>query len=123
MRNQFNSSHSEQDTAWKDILDCYFKDFVHYCLPDLSVLIDWSKPIIPLDKELQSITKDSGKRLLDKLFKVFLKDGHERWILVHIEIQGKKEEDFAKRMFTYAYRVWDKYQQVLVSCAILTDAN
>lgn len=123
--NQFNPSRSGQDTAWKEILDCYFKDFVHYCLHDLVLLIDWDKPIISLDKELQAITKGSGngKRLLDKLFKVFLKEGHEQWILIHIEIQGKKEEAFAKRMFTYAYRIWDKYQQALVNCALLTDAN
>jgi len=123
--NQFKLSRSEQDSAWKDILDCYFKDFIHFCLPDLAQIIDWEKPIISLDKELQSLTKglDNGKRLLDKLFKVSLKDGHEQWILIHLEVQGRKEDDFAKRMFIYASRTWDKYQCSLVSCAILTDTN
>jgi len=61
--------------------------------------------------------------LLDKLFKVHLKDGREQWILFHVEVQGKPDEDFPKRMFTYGYRIYDKYQQPVVSCAILTDAN
>jgi hypothetical protein len=114
---------NESDTAWKEILDAYFKDCIDYCLPELSKLIDWKRRWISLDKELQSLTKDTiaGKRLLDKLFKVYLKDGHEQWILMHVEIQGKKEDDFPKRMFTYAYRVYDKYQKPVVSCAILTD--
>ena len=74
---------------------------------------------------MQSITKgaETGKRLLDKLFKVFLKDGSEQWILIHVEVQGSKDDDFPKRMFTYGYRIWDKYQRPLFSCAILTDDN
>ena len=70
--------------AWKEILDAYFKDFVEYCLPELYELINWKKRWSSLHKELQAITKgtDAGKRLLDKLFKVFLKNGREQWVLV-----------------------------------------
>ena len=80
-----------------------FKDFVEYCLPDFHGLINWKKQWHSLDKELNTITKgsDSGKRLVDKLFKIFLKDGREQWVLVHLEIQGKYDADFPKRMFTY----------------------
>jgi hypothetical protein len=38
--------------------------------------------------------------------KFYLKDGKEQWILIHLEVQGKKEEDFPKRMFTYGYRIF-----------------
>lgn len=114
---------NQSDVAWKEILDAYFKDFVEYCLPELYVLINWKKQWHSLDKELQAITKgaDSGKRLLDKLFKIFLKDGCEQWVLVHLEIQGNYDSDFPKRMFIYGYRIYDKYQKPIVSCAILTD--
>jgi len=116
---------SEQDSAWKDILDCYFREFVDYCLPQLSELIDWDKPWVSLDKEFQALTKDTetGKRLLDKLFKVFLKNGQEKWVLVHIEVQGQKEKDFPERMFLYESRIYDKYRQGIVGCAVLTDSN
>ena len=120
-----NTIRNEQDTAWKEVLDVYFKQFLDYCLPQLSELIDWDKPICSLDKELQVITKgaQTGKCLLDKLVKVFLKNGQEQCILIHIEIQAEPNADFPKRMFIYGYRMWDKYQQPLVSCAILTDGS
>jgi hypothetical protein len=78
---------------------------------------------VPLDKELLSVTKENitGSRLTDKLLKVFLKNGQEQWILIHVEVQGKPNDDFSLRMFVYGYRLFDKYQQPVVSCAILTD--
>src|SRR5829696_3798181 len=114
---------NQQDTAWKEVLDSYFKDLLDYCLPDLSTLINWDKSFTSLDKELQKITKESkiGQRLLDKLFKVYFKNGQEQWILIHIEIQAKKDKTFPERMFVYGYRIYDFYQRPIVSCAILTD--
>ncbi len=114
---------NQSDVAWKEILGEYFKDFVEYCLPELYGLINWKKHWSSLDKELNAITKgsDVGNRLVDKLFKVYLKDGQEQWVLCHVEVQGKQDDDFPKRMFTYGYRIFDKYQKPVVSCAILTD--
>jgi Putative transposase, YhgA-like len=112
---------NNNDSAWKEILDHYFKDFLDYCLPKLSQLIDWEKGYVALDKELQAITKGTtGTRLLDKLFKVHLKNGNEQWILFHIEIQNQPDYDLPKRMFTYAYKIYDKYQKPVISCVILT---
>src|SRR5262245_12833388 len=117
--------HQWQDTAWKEIMASFFKEFVALCLPNLYVLVDWTKPWISLDKELLAITKDgaTGKRFVDKLFKIYLKDGQERWVLVHLEIQAEKDEAFPERMFVYSYRIYDKYQQIFFSCAILTDSK
>lgn len=116
---------SEQDSAWKQILDCYFKEFVDYCLPQLSELIDWDKGWVSLDKEFHALTKrtETGKRLLDKLFKVYLKNGQEQWVLTHLEVQRQKEEHFPERMFLYECRIYDTYRQGVIGCAILTDAN
>lgn len=118
-------SRNEQDSAWKDILDCYFREFVEYCLPQLSKLVDWNKSWVSLDKEFQALTKEAetGKRLLDKLFKVYLQNGQEQWVLVHIEVQGQKENDFPERMFLYEARIYDKYRRGVVGCAVLTDSN
>jgi hypothetical protein len=46
-----------------------------------------------------------GKRLADVLVKVFLKDGSEKWLLIHIEVQGYYEKEFGRRMFIYNYRI------------------
>ncbi|MBV8801423.1 MAG: hypothetical protein JO131_00385 [Gammaproteobacteria bacterium] len=116
---------NEEDSARKQVLDNYLKDFIEYCSPELNKLIDWNISWISLDKELHAITKgnSSGKQLLDKLFKVKLLNGCEQWILVHIEIQATSEKKFPERMFVYGYRSYDKYKQQIVSLAILTDKN
>ncbi len=116
---------TSSDTAWKEVLDGFFQGFIEYCLPELNTQIDWNKKIISLDKELNAITKDSltGTRLVDKLVQVHLKNGEEQLILIHIEVQGNPDKDFPKRMFTYGYRIYDRYQKPIVNCAILTDEN
>ncbi|SKB58438.1 hypothetical protein [Dyadobacter psychrophilus] len=60
---------------------------------------------------------------MDKLVKVFTKEGNEEWILVHIEVQGYIDYSFADRMFTYYYRIWDKYRRRTTALAILADDN
>lgn len=114
---------NEADNAWKNILETYLKECFDFCLPELSQLIDWSKPYVSLDKELHAITKATkkGTRFVDKLFKVYLKNGIEKLILIHIEIQGDSDQEFTERMFVYRYRIFDKYKKEVVSLAILSD--
>ena len=116
---------TNQDSAWKDILDIYFQEFIVFFYPDIAKKIDWSHPYIALDKELQSITTDAmvGKKFVDKLFKVKSLDGQEEVVLIHIEIQSQKEEKFSKRLFHYYYRIYDDHDQSILTLAILTDDN
>lgn len=62
-----------------------------------------------------------GKQFVDKLIKIWLNDGKETWLLVHLEIQSQVDPNFAKRMFSYHYRIFDRYNQEVVSLAILGD--
>ena len=62
-----------------------------------------------------------GAKVVDKLAKAFLKDGSERWILIHIEVQGDADEDFSLRMFRYFYRIFDRHGRQVISIAVLTD--
>ncbi len=52
-----------------------------------------------------------------------LKDGSKAWMLIHVEVQGKKEKQFAERMFVYNYRIFDKYRRTMVSFAVLADES
>jgi len=61
------------------------------------------------------------ERLADKLVQVWRKDGNEIWILVHVEIKGQEESAFAKRMYVYNYRIFDRYDWPVVSLAVLAD--
>lgn len=54
---------------------------------------------------------------------MWLNDGSETWILIHIEIQGYHDTDFENRMFTYYYRIYERYKKEVVSFAILCDGD
>ena len=116
---------TEQDTPWKDIVETFFPQFLEFFFPDIHRDIDFTKKYEWLDKELQKIQKESkiGKRLADKLVKVFLKDGSERWLLLHIEVQSTQEENFAERVYVYNYRIFDRYHKEVISLVILTDKS
>ena len=85
--------------------------------------IDWGRGYEMLDKELQPIVRQAkhGRRYVDKLVKVWLKSGEEKWLLIHIEVQAWKEGDFPRRMFVYNHRIFDRYGQEVISLAILID--
>ena len=42
-------------------------------------------------------------------------------MLIHVEVQGQPEVGFPKRMYTYNYRIFDRYDRPVVSLAILSD--
>ncbi len=116
---------SKFDTPWKLVLERFFKDLMAFLLPHISTEIDWTKHHEFLDKELLAIQKNTkvGNKLADKLIKVFTKNGEEAWVIVHVEVQGSRESDFAERMWQYYYRIYDKYRMPLMSVAILTDKS
>jgi Domain of unknown function (DUF4351) len=116
---------SDQDSPWKEILHQYFQQALEFFFPQTADLIDWSHPCEFLDKEFQQITPEAeiGKRYADQLVKVWLKRGQELWILVHLEIQAKPEQNFAERMFVYNFRIFDCFHRPAISLAILCDGN
>jgi hypothetical protein len=62
-----------------------------------------------------------GKRFVNKLVRVTLHHGGQKWIYIHIEVQGTKQAEFAKRMFVYNYRIYDRYDRPVASFAVLAD--
>ena len=94
-----------------------------FFFPQAYADIDWSKGYEFLDKELQKVVRDAelGRRLADKLIKVWRHNGEEAWVLIHIEVQGQVDAGFAKRMYTYNYRLFDRYDKPVASLAVLAD--
>ena len=120
------STPPDYDAYWKEIITTLFADFVQFFLPDVYEQIDFDKPPEFLEQELQKLIADKlkkGKVINDKLAKVQLKDGSERWLLIHIEVQSYHEADFAERMFAYFYRIYDKYGPHITAMAIYTGAS
>jgi hypothetical protein len=111
------------DSPWKEILEVYFEDFMLFFFPQVHAQIDWSRGYDFLDTELAQVVRDAelGKRLADKLVKVWKLNGEETWVLIHVEIQSQEEGLFGERMFVYYYRLRDKYDLPIASLAILGD--
>ncbi|MGA7875603.1 MAG: hypothetical protein WCA08_08060, partial [Desulfoferrobacter sp.] len=116
---------ADYDSAWKEALERFFEQFVAFFFPQAHAGIDWSKGYEFLDKELRQVVRDAelGRRLADKLVKVWSKDGEEAWVLVHIEVQEAAERAFAKRMYIYNYRIFDRYDRKVASLAVLADSQ
>jgi hypothetical protein len=115
----------DYDSPWKELLGRYFFEFAEFFFPIIARETDRRKGHTFLDKELRQIVRDAelGTRLADKLVRVWKKNGEEAWVLIHVEVQGKKEAEFAKRMFVYNYRIFDRYDRKVASLAILTDSH
>ena len=114
---------SDIDSPWKEAIEAYFPDFMSFFFPSIHPQIDWIRGYEWLDKELQQIVRDAeiGKRLADKLVKVWHADGTEAWVLIHIEVQNQREPNFSERMYVYNYRLRDRYNRPIVSLAVLGD--
>ena len=125
MSDQDDNRRADHDSPWKMALESYFQEFLGLLFPVINEQVDWSKGYSFLDKELQQITPDAdtGRRHADKLIKVHAKDGSETWVLIHVEVQGEPEKAFAERMYTYQYRLRDRYNMDVVSLAVLTDTR
>ncbi len=115
----------DYDSPWKEIVEELFQDFMEFFFPNMAQEIDFSKGYEIKSKDLPKLLKNHeiGKRYADELIRVFLKNGKDTLLFVHIEIQGYEESDFSKRMFIYHYRIFDKYNEEVINLAILTDKN
>ena len=113
------------DSPWKEAVEHYFPEFIEFYFPGAYAQIDWSKEHVFLDQELRAVVQDAelGKRFVDKLVRVTLLNGDEKWIYIHIEVQGTRQAEFAKRMFVYNYRIYDRYDKPVASMAVLADEH
>ncbi|WP_236739124.1 transposase [[Phormidium ambiguum] IAM M-71] len=120
-----NDLRSDYDSAWKEALTVYFEPFMAFCFADAHTDINWERGYETLDTELQEVIRDAeiGRRLADKLVKVWLNSGEDALVLIHVEIQGQVQTDFAERMYVYNHRLFDRYRQKVFSFAVLGDEN
>jgi hypothetical protein len=115
-----------KDILWKGVLEWVFEDLLRFVYPQADQLFDFKKGFDFMDKELAELypelEKGTDVRVVDKLVKVFRRDGMEEWVLVHIEVQdrtnAKDRPYFPERMFRYFYRCYDRYKKPVAAIAI-----
>jgi hypothetical protein len=114
---------SDYDSPWREALDVYLPLFLAFFFPRAYADIDWSRGYETPETELQQVVREAalGPHRADKLVKVWLRDGQESWILIHVEVQSQEEVEFPRRMFTYNTRIFDLYNRTVVSLAVLGD--
>ena len=115
------------DYLWKGILEDLFDDFLRFMHPNADDIFDFTHNIEFLDKELEQLfppeEDEFSAKIVDKLAKVYTHEGSEEWILIHCEVQGEYKPDFPHRMYTYFYRIFDKYGKRISAYAILTEKS
>lgn len=116
---------SQEDNVWKEALDDLLEQFIELLFENYHKLIDWTKGYTRLDKEMIEISEEGGfsKQSADKLYRVYFKTGDELLVLLHVEIQGYVDKQFAERIWNYKNLIERKYCQRVLSFAVLTDPD
>jgi hypothetical protein len=118
-----NSQNDDYDSPWKEALTRYLPEFLDFYFPLAYQAIDWTQPHTFLDQELAQIVRDSelGKRRIDRLVQVTTLTSEIEWVYIHIEVQSQVDSDFTERLFTYNYRLYDRYHRPVATLAVLAD--
>jgi len=109
------------DILWKGIIEDLFEDLLRFFFKEADSLFDFARGFSFLEKELAELFPAQDlkhPKSVDKLVRVFTKSDAEQWLLVHLEVQGYPQQDFARRMFTYYYRILDKFKKP-VTCIVI----
>lgn len=112
------------DAGWKLALRSFLPECLLLLFPALYAQIDWARGVEFLNTELFSPVPagKAGQMYVDVLVRVYFRDGTSRVVLLHIEIQAQRTEDFQLRVFVYHARVFDAFGYPdLISLAILAD--
>ena len=114
------------DSLWKAILEDSFADFLRFFFSNADAIFNIKKGFEYLDKEMAQIAVDANPespKYVDKLVKAYTRTGNEQWVLVHVEVQGYTDPYFEERMFTYYYRIFDRYRKRITAIVLLTDRD
>jgi hypothetical protein len=112
------------DSPWKEVCEKKLPLVFALLYSRVHQELDWSHDYEALDQELRKFAPASraGGRIADRLIKAFVKgSGDPRYF--HLEVQGKKERGFRRRIHVCNLRAEERFDAHVVSMVILTDKN
>ena len=114
---------AEFDGPWKEALEDYFRPFLGLFFPHIEREVDWDREVEFQDKELLKIVPDAATTtgIVDKLVKVWTRQGTQECVFVHIEVQTQNDPDLPRRLYQYNHRLEDRYGEMPVTLAVLGD--
>jgi hypothetical protein len=112
---------ADYDSPWKEAIDHDFRSFLEFFSPVRAANTDWSRDTESLDAELRKMSPagEVGKRLADKLVKLYTPEGDERYL--HVEVQGQRVQNMPERGYVYNYRGRDRFNHPVGTLIILAD--
>ncbi|WP_052314760.1 Rpn family recombination-promoting nuclease/putative transposase [Nostoc sp. PCC 7107] len=97
----------DHDRLFKELISTFFTEFIDLFLP--AVAGDINKDSIQFLPEQLLVDVTAGdKKIIDLLAKVKYRE-QDTFFLIHVEAQSYTQQDFAKRMFKYFARLYEKY--------------
>jgi hypothetical protein len=108
---------------WEKIISELFEEFMLLFDRDLYEEIDFSKTpkFLQQDHYKEIIEEKKNSHTADQIVRVYLKNGTEKWILIHIEMQAKADKDLSEQMFRYFYRIYDRFDRDVHTIALIMD--
>ncbi|KAM3091941.1 Rpn family recombination-promoting nuclease/putative transposase [Phormidesmis sp. 146-12] len=99
----------DHDRLFKELLTTFFAEFLDLFLPEIASTIERDS-IQFLPQEYFADLTSGEDKIIDLLVEV-KQSGEEVGFLVHIEAQSYTQSNFARRMFFYFARLYQKYVQ------------
>ena len=97
----------DHDRLFKELLSTFFVDFVDLFLPEAAGYLD-KATVEMLDKEVFTDVTAGERHVADLVVKARFK-GEDSCFLIHVETQARQQEEFARRMFRYFARLYEKH--------------
>ena len=88
------------DQLWKELLRAFFRELVEMFFPLVAARLDFSS-VVFLDKELFTDVPKGLLREPDLVARVQTLDGQSELVLIHIEVQTRRQKEFGARMAEY----------------------
>ncbi len=88
------------DQVWKEVLWTFFAEFMQLFFPDAALGLDFERLRL-IEGELFTDLPSGARREPDLLVEAHTKEGAIELIMVHIEVQRKREKDVPYRMWEY----------------------
>lgn len=109
------------DEAFKKLLQTFFAEFIELFLPELHGYLDYSQTRFLMQELLVDIVGGEA-RSLDLLLETRFRED-QAYVLLHLEPQSYRDEDFQERMFIYFSRLFERHRKeyrLIIPIAVFT---
>lgn len=97
------------DERFKEFLQTFLQEFLRLFFPEVERRLDF-RGVEFLDKEVFTGLAEGKSRRADVVARLDTQDGNPESVLIHIEIQARREKRFPARMFEYYSLLQARYR-------------